>query len=59
MLDITFLNILLRPCISQPTLEQALTSILTGVATDLATTFYLVIWQHNRGNVFMLFSCVN
>jgi hypothetical protein len=29
-----------------------------GVATDLATTFYLVIWKHNRGNVFMLFSCV-
>jgi hypothetical protein len=29
-----------------------------GVATGLATTFYLVIWQHNRGNVFMLFSCV-
>jgi hypothetical protein len=28
------------------------------VATGLATTFYLVIWQHNRGNVFMLFSCV-
>jgi hypothetical protein len=21
-------------------------------------TFYLVIGQHNRGNVFMLFSCV-
>jgi hypothetical protein len=29
-----------------------------GVATGLATTFYLVIWQHNRGNVFMFFSCV-
>jgi hypothetical protein len=29
-----------------------------GVATGLATTFYLVIWQHNRGNVFMLFSSV-
>jgi membrane-bound metal-dependent hydrolase YbcI (DUF457 family) len=29
-----------------------------GVATGLATTFYLVIGQHNRGNVFMLFSCV-
>jgi membrane-bound metal-dependent hydrolase YbcI (DUF457 family) len=29
-----------------------------GVATGLATTFYLVIWQHHRGNVFMLFSCV-
>jgi hypothetical protein len=29
-----------------------------GVATGLATTFYLVIWQHNRGNVFMLFLCV-
>jgi hypothetical protein len=28
------------------------------VATGLATTLYLVIWQHNRGNVFMLFSCV-
>jgi hypothetical protein len=28
------------------------------MATGLATTFYLVIWQHNRGNVFMLFSCV-
>jgi hypothetical protein len=28
------------------------------VATGLATTFYLVIWQHNRGNVLMLFSCV-
>jgi hypothetical protein len=28
------------------------------VVTGLATTFYLVIWQHNRGNVFMLFSCV-
>jgi hypothetical protein len=28
MLDIAFLNILLRLCISQPTLEQALTSIL-------------------------------
>jgi hypothetical protein len=30
----------------------------TDVSTGLATTFYLVIWQHNRGNVFMLFSCV-
>jgi hypothetical protein len=29
-----------------------------GVATGLATTFYLVIGQHNRGNVFTLFSCV-
>jgi hypothetical protein len=29
-----------------------------GVATGLPTTFYLVIWQHNRGNVFVLFSCV-
>jgi membrane-bound metal-dependent hydrolase YbcI (DUF457 family) len=29
-----------------------------GVATGLATTFYLVTGQHNRGNVFMLFSCV-
>jgi hypothetical protein len=28
MLDIALLNILLQPCISQPTLEQALTSIL-------------------------------
>jgi hypothetical protein len=28
MLDIAFLNILLGPCISQPALEQALTSIL-------------------------------
>jgi hypothetical protein len=28
-----------------------------GLATGLATTFYLVIWQHNRGNVFMFF-CV-
>jgi hypothetical protein len=22
-----------------------------GVATDITTTFYLVIWQHNRRNV--------
>jgi membrane-bound metal-dependent hydrolase YbcI (DUF457 family) len=29
-----------------------------SVATGLATTFCLVIGQHNRGNVFMLFSCV-
>jgi hypothetical protein len=29
-----------------------------GVATGLATTLYLHIWQHNRGYVFMLFSCV-
>jgi hypothetical protein len=59
MLDIAFLNVLLRPCISQPTLEQALNVDFDGgVATCLATTFYLVIWQHNRGNVFMLFSCV-
>jgi hypothetical protein len=29
-----------------------------GVASGHSTTFYLVTWQHNKGNVFMLFSCV-
>jgi hypothetical protein len=29
-----------------------------GKATGLTTTFYFVIGQHNRSNVFMLFSCV-
>jgi hypothetical protein len=40
MLDIAFLNILLQPCISQPTLEQALTAILMAARLPVSPQLF-------------------
>jgi hypothetical protein len=58
MFDIALLNTLTAVHLSADLGASADVDFDGGVTTGLATTFYLVIWQHNRDNVFMLFSCV-
>jgi hypothetical protein len=50
MLDIAFLNFLLRPCISQPTLEQALTQYLLQCVEKYKLEEQLVCYTADNTN---------